>query len=227
MLRNGDFIFGRGPAEPGLWWNPKVDILMFTHRWDLRLEWYALEGLRGLEKVKNVTIDQDLARFLSYHPIYPCDLPAYDPSNIHTHSGVQPVGFRLWYPDATPYFKFFLFNGIQPDNLSVLFTRLLPVPAQKLVNDDFPNVRVDFDFLNDDLNQVKRKLTRLGNLWVRSNQQNQPDRHVIAMDDFSMVAWNKPGPLFRKGASCEGNEHVDASVLRLFVDMDPTSFSLF
>lgn len=227
MLRNGEFIFGKDPTEPGLWWNPKVDILLFTYKWDLRFEWNALEGLRGLEKVKNVTIDQDLARWVSYRPIYPCDLPAYDPSKIHTHSGGQPVGFRLWYPDNTPYFKFFLFNGIHPDNLSVLFTRLLQEPAKGLDNDDFPDVRVDFDFLNDDLDQVKRKLARLGSLWVQSRQNNRPDRYVINMDSLFWKTEDKPGPLFLKGASCGGDEHVDASVLKFFLDMDPGNAPLF
>lgn len=227
MLRNGDFIFGKGPAEPGLWWNPKVDILLFTHKWDLRFEWNALEGLRSLEKVKNVTIDQDLARWMSYRPIYPCDLPVYHPSNIHIHSGEQPVGFRLWYPDDTPYLKFFLFNGIHPDKLAVLFTRLLQEPAEGLDNDDFPDARVDFDFLNDDLDEVKRKLTRLGSLWVQSKQQNRPDRYIMNMDYFFLETKDKPGPLFCKGASCEGDEHVDASVLKFFLDMDPDNVPLF
>lgn len=194
----------------------------------MRFEWNALEELRGLEKVKNVTIDQDLARWVSYRPIYPCDLPIYDPSNNHDHSGGQPVGFRLWYPDNTPYFKFFLFNGIQPDNLAVLFTRFLQVPEGGLVNDDFPHVRVDFNFLNNDLDKVKRKLARLGILWAQINLQRRTDRYVANMDDFLVVAVDKPGPLFRKGASCGGDEHVDASLLRFFLYMeDPAIRPLF
>lgn len=231
MLGIGDFIFGKGPAERGLWWNPKVDILLFTHRWDLRFEWCALEGLRGLEKVKNVVIDQDLARWMSYHPIYPCDVPVYDPSNIHTHNGVQPVGFRLWYPEDPPYFNFFLFNGIQPDKLAVLFTRLSQLPPQGLDNDDFPHLRVEFDFLNDDLDQVKRKLARIAILWSQSKhlQRTWPDRYVTKMDNFMVLTEDNPGPLFREGASCEGNESVQvgASLLRFFVDMDPADPHLF
>lgn len=223
MLRNGDFIFGKDPTEAGLWWNPKADTLLFTYEWDLRFEWNALEGLRGLDKVKNVIIDQDFARWMSYRPIYPWDLPGYDlPGRFLPLNAKHAVGFRLCYPDDSPYFKFFLFNGIHPDNLAVLFSRLLQEPEGRLDNCELPDVRVDFDFINDDMDEVKRKLARMGDLWEQSRQQNPPDRYVINTNFVLRETVDKPGPLFRRGASCEEkDDHVDITDLVYFQDMFP------
>lgn len=232
MLENGDFIFGKDPTERGLWWNAKVDTLLFNGFWDLRYEWIALEGLQGLEKVKSVIIDQDLARWISYHAIYADNAPGYDPNNVLPDSLEQPIGFRFCYPDCSPHFKFFIFNGIQPDNLTVLFTRLLPNyytgPGHFDFDiDAFPDQRVHFDFLNDEVGEVDRKLTQLRSLW-RQSKQNQPDRYVTNMDLFMMDnTQDKPGPQFRKGTSCEElsgyekeGQYVDAALLTFFRDME-------
>lgn len=114
MLGNGDFIFGKDPTEPGLWWSANFDTLLFTHNWDLRFEWNALEGLQGLNKVKSVIIDQDLARWISYHDIRKEDDPEYDPNNVSPDSLEQPIGFRFCYPDDSPDFKFFLSMASTP-----------------------------------------------------------------------------------------------------------------
>lgn len=176
MLKNGDFIFGKDPTERGLWWNANVDTLLFTHNWDLRFEWTALEGLQGLDKVKSVIIDQELVQWISYYAF----LSEYDP-NVSPDSLEQPVGFI----DYSPSVKFFLSSGIQPDNLTVLFIRLLQEsnagPGHADINiDDFPDQRVHFDILNDKVGEVERKLTQLRSLWRQSNQ-NQPDEYVDAI----------------------------------------------
>lgn len=230
MLENGDFIFGKDSTEPGLWWNANVDTLFFNHKWDPRFESNALEGLQGLDKVKSVIIDQDLARWMSYHAIYAQDDPEDDSTNISPDSLEQPVGFRFCYPDEPPYSKFFLFNGIHPDNLTVLFTRLLqrldagPGYVEFDI-DDFPDQRVHFNFLNDEVGEVERKLTQLRSLWKQS-KQNQPDRYVANMDRLMMDIFHKPGPQFHKGASCEGwyyeeeGQNVDVTLLTFFKYME-------
>lgn len=228
MLKKGDFIFGKDPTERGLWWNANVDTLIFTHNWDLRFEWNALEGLQGLDKVKRVIIDQDLARWMSYHAIRRDDDPEYDPNGVSPDIPEQPIGFRFCYPDKTPYFKFFLFNGIHPDNLTVLFTRLFKESDAGPDHIDFdidalPDQRVHFDFLNDEVGEVERKLTQLRSLCKQS-KQNQPDRYVVNIDLFMM---DKAGPQFRKGASCEevgyekeGEDVHDAAFLTFLRDME-------
>lgn len=229
MLENGDFIFGKDHTEPGLWWNANVDTLFFNQKWDPRFESNALEGLQGLDKVKSVIIDQDLARWMSYHAIYAQDDPEDDSVNISPDSLEKPVGFRFCYPDESPYFKFFLFNGIHPDNLTVLFTRLLPTfdagPGYVEFDiDAFPDQRVHFNFLNDEVGEVERKLTQLRSLW-RQSMQNQPDRHTANMDRLIAETFHKPGPQFRKGASCEGwyyeeGQNVDVTLLTFFGEME-------
>lgn len=239
MLENGEFIFGKDSTEPGLWWNANVDTLLFTHRWDLRFEWNALEGLQGLDKVKRVIIDQDLARWISYHAIYAEGQPEDGSTNISPDSLEQPVGFRFCYPDDPPHFKFFLFNGIHPDNLTVLFTRLFKRSAAGRGHvyfdiDTFPDRRVHFDFLNDEVGEVERKLTQLRSLW-RQSSQNKPDRYMENMDLLVGDTWDKPGPHFRKGASCEevggyelDGRYVDTGLLTFFRDLEADhSQSLF
>lgn len=228
MLDNGDFIFGKDPTEPGLWWNANVDTLFFNHKWDPRFESNALEGLQGLDKVKNVIIDQDLARWMSFYAIYD---PEEDSTNISPDNLEQPLGFRFCYPDNPPYFKFFLFNGIHPDNLTVLFTRLLQrLDAEpgyvEFEIDAFPDQRVPFNFLNDEVGEIERKLAQLQSLW-RQSKRNQPDRYTANMDRLMMDSFYKPGPQFRKGASCEelGGYYeedvgfVDPILLNYFSDM--------
>lgn len=198
----------------------------------MRFEWNALEGLRGLEKVKNVIIDQDLARWISYHPIYQQDReddPEDDP---------QPIGFKFYYPDhRSSSFKFFLFNGIHPESLTVLFTRLLQNPdstisfydtilrynelSEEPDSDVFAAVRVDFNFFNDDMDEVKQKLIRLGSLWVQSRQQNPTGRYVDDIDCFLDGTRITPGPVFRKGASCEEDGgFVDVTWVTFFSQLE-------
>lgn len=231
MLRNGDFIFGKGPTEPGLWWNSKIDTLIFTYEWDLRFETNALEGLRGLDKVKNVIIDEESAGLLSVVTIFPKMSPeTYDPdgpSDNRPGGCCYPVGFRSCYPDSTDI-KFFLFNGINPDNLTVLFRGLSPYQdggalsgpsGEDFDYDSVSDVRVDFHFLDDEVDDVVRKLDQFRTLWERNREPSQysgwGERYSSARFWVFDVADNKPGPLLRKGASDE-----DGSVVRVsyFID---------
>lgn len=223
MLHHGVFIFGTGPTEPGLWWNPKIDTLLFTRKWDLRFEWNALEELRGLDQVKNVIIDQDLARWISYRVIY----PKYD-------SDQRPIEFRFCYPSDSPHLKFFLFIRIRPEKLTIFFEKLLQdryggPNHQDFDVDAFPDQRVDFDFPNDDLDEVERNLLRLRSLWMQTKQQNQSDRYVIDTDYFMEETGDRVGPVFLKGAWCEEggveeeDESVHVSLRKFFKEMDSDS----
>lgn len=113
----------------------------------------------------------------------------------------------------------------------MLFTRLLKesgaVPYHVDFDiDAFPNQAVHFDFLNDEVAEVERKLTQLRSLW-RQSKQNQPDRNVANIDLLMMDTLDEAGPQFRKGASCEEmggfgkeGEHVDVTLLTFFKDME-------
>lgn len=79
-LRHGTFIFGQRDKshETGIWWNPDLDVLGFDPSWDLNQHSWALRHLQGLEKVKNVAIDEALAWTFCYRAGYNGE----DPYNI-------------------------------------------------------------------------------------------------------------------------------------------------
>lgn len=61
---NGQYIFGL-KGEAGLWWGPE-DVLLFDREWWLRWATPSLEGLKGLDCVKNIALDADQARYIYY-----------------------------------------------------------------------------------------------------------------------------------------------------------------
>lgn len=68
---HGHFIFGL-EGETGLWWGPE-DVLLFDHEWCVGWSTPSLEGLRGLERVKNIALDPMQARYIYYVYALPKD----------------------------------------------------------------------------------------------------------------------------------------------------------
>lgn len=68
---HGQFIFGL-EGETGLWWGPE-DVLLFDQDWCLAWSTPSLEGLSGLERVKNIALDPIQARYIYYEYALPKD----------------------------------------------------------------------------------------------------------------------------------------------------------
>lgn len=63
-LRHGKFVFGGRDGdeiEAGTRWNSDLDVLVFEASWSVQQHPWALTGLQGLEHVKDVAIDENLA----------------------------------------------------------------------------------------------------------------------------------------------------------------------
>lgn len=66
-LQHGGFAFGnRAYSEPGMWWNPELDVLFFNYDWNLGKDTWALCGLSGLEHVRNIAIHSEQAMYICY-----------------------------------------------------------------------------------------------------------------------------------------------------------------
>lgn len=72
---HGQFIFGL-EGETGLWWGPE-DILLFDQDWCLGWSTPSLEGLKGLDRVKNIA----LASVQALDIYYEYTLPEADETN--------------------------------------------------------------------------------------------------------------------------------------------------
>lgn len=72
---HGQFIFGL-EGETGLWWGPE-DVLLFDEDWCLGWSTPSLEGLKGLDCVKNIALDP----FQALHIYYEYALPEADETN--------------------------------------------------------------------------------------------------------------------------------------------------
>lgn len=68
---HGQFIFGL-EGEAGLWWGPE-DVLLFDQDWCLRWATPSLEGLKGLDYVKNIALDSTQAQYIYYKYMLPVD----------------------------------------------------------------------------------------------------------------------------------------------------------
>lgn len=68
---HGQFIFGL-EGETGLWWGPE-DVLLFDQDWCLSWSTPSLEGLRGLDCVKNIALDLAQAKHIYYEYALPED----------------------------------------------------------------------------------------------------------------------------------------------------------
>ncbi|KAH8771819.1 hypothetical protein F5883DRAFT_664930 [Diaporthe sp. PMI_573] len=68
-LRHRKFVFGDRDGdemEVGTLWNPDLDVLVFEASWSVQQHPWAPTGLQGLEHVKHVAIDENLARGFEY-----------------------------------------------------------------------------------------------------------------------------------------------------------------
>lgn len=66
---HGQFIFGL-EGETGLWWGPE-DVLLFDEDWCSGWSTPSLEGLKGLDCVKNIALDSVQARYIYYEYTLP------------------------------------------------------------------------------------------------------------------------------------------------------------
>lgn len=82
-LRHGSFIFGRRDKsrDTGTWWNSELDVLGFDDSWNFHQHPWALRNLQGLERVKNVAIDEKHAWTFCYNAGYNGE----DPYGIPRH----------------------------------------------------------------------------------------------------------------------------------------------
>lgn len=67
-LQHGGFAFVNSSySEPGIWWNPELDVLFFNHDWDFDKDTWALQGLCGLKLIRNIAIHSDQAKYVCYN----------------------------------------------------------------------------------------------------------------------------------------------------------------
>ncbi|KAI7779011.1 hypothetical protein LA080_001441 [Diaporthe eres] len=66
---HGQFIFGL-EGETGLWWGPE-DLLLFDQDWCIGWSTPSLEGLKGLDCVKNIALDSTQALYIYYEYTLP------------------------------------------------------------------------------------------------------------------------------------------------------------
>lgn len=66
---HGQFIFGL-EGETGLWWGPE-DVLLFDQDWCIGWSTPSLEGLKGLDFVKNIALDSTQALYIYYEYALP------------------------------------------------------------------------------------------------------------------------------------------------------------
>lgn len=66
---HGQFIFGL-EGETGLWWGPE-DVLLFAQDWCLGWSTPSLDGLKGLDRVKNIALDSIQALRIYYEYALP------------------------------------------------------------------------------------------------------------------------------------------------------------
>ncbi|KAG6357186.1 hypothetical protein INS49_015064 [Diaporthe citri] len=66
---HGQFIFGL-EGEAGLWWGPE-DVLLFDQDWCLGWSTPSLEGLKALDRVKNIALDSVQALYIYYEYALP------------------------------------------------------------------------------------------------------------------------------------------------------------
>lgn len=76
---HGQFIFGL-EGEAGLWWGPD-DVLLFDQEWCLGWSTPSLEGLKGLERVRNIALDPIQALHIYYEYALPEDDKASQDEN--------------------------------------------------------------------------------------------------------------------------------------------------
>ncbi|KAG6357188.1 hypothetical protein INS49_015066 [Diaporthe citri] len=120
-LRHGSFIFGQrdNVREAGTWWNPDLDVLAFDHSWDLDQHPWALEELYGLEHVKNIAIDEQLAWTFRYNAGYNGSDPLDIPRELR-----EPLAVTFEFRESDDRHHFILEFFPHFQHLSILFSTL-------------------------------------------------------------------------------------------------------
>lgn len=209
ILSHGSFIFGKGAADGGVWWNPQADTLLFTYEWSTRHESCALAGLTGLDQVRNVAIDSDQARYISYHALYPKEF-----ASTRSREWAVPREIILNLPKSRGCEHFF--DYIKPTRLTVvfprigLFSRLVSRAAlctrtallfDESSDEGFHRKHVTFNIGGDSFDLLVKKLTAYRGLWVALRESPALESESAVDGEYSKMRG-------RSTDSTDGHFHV-------------------